>query len=176
MTQPIPLRRQRGAALLVCLIILILVTLMGLTTMRTSVLQEKISGASSDRTLALQAAELALRDAETHVKNYLDPESGFADGCEASLCRAPTDGSSAADTIDWDSAAVASYGQATAAPAIGGVATQPKYIIELMYKMQPLPGNSASMKSMGTPYRITALGYGKQQQTRVMLQSTYYKP
>lgn len=33
--------RQRGAALMVCLIILILVTLMGLTSLRTSMLQEK---------------------------------------------------------------------------------------------------------------------------------------
>ncbi|UUZ51085.1 hypothetical protein LP420_16905 [Massilia sp. B-10] len=40
-------KNQSGAALLVCLIILVLVTLMGLTTMKTSVLQEKISGGNS---------------------------------------------------------------------------------------------------------------------------------
>jgi type IV pilus assembly protein PilX len=169
-------RRQSGAALLVCLIILVLVTLMALTTMKTSVLQEKMSGASSDRSLAFQAAELALRDAEQHVKTSLSPAAGFVDGCAASLCTAPTDGTSAADSVDWDGNLPASYGQATQAPPIGGVATQPKYIIELLYKIQPPLGNSASMKSMGTPYRITALGYGKQKQTRVMLQSTYYKP
>lgn len=169
-------RRQDGAALLVCLIILILVTLMGLTTMKTSVLQEKMSGASSDRTLAFQAAELALRDAERNVKDNISPASAFAEGCAASLCMAPTDGSSAADNLDWESSRAASYGQDTLAPPIGGVATQPKYIIELLYKMQPPLGNSASMKSMGIPYRITALGFGKQKQTRVILQSTYYKP
>lgn len=176
MKHSLKLGRQDGAALLICLIILILVTLMGLTTMKTSVLQEKMSGANSDRSLAFQAAELALRDAERHIKNNLSPASPFADGCVASLCTTPTDGTSLADSVDWDSSEAATYGAGTQAPAIGGVALQPKYIIELMHKMQPPLGNSSSMKSMGTPYRITALGYGKQQHTRVVLQSTYYKP
>lgn len=174
-SNPTP-HKQGGAALLVCLIILILVTLMGLTTMKTSVLQEKMSGANSDRSLAFQSAELALRDAERHVKDSLSPASGFVDGCAAGLCLPPTDGTSAVDTLNWDSASAATYGAGTQAPALGGVAAQPKYIIELMYKMQPPLGNSASVKALGTPYRITALGFGKQQQTRVVLQSTYYKP
>lgn len=168
--------RQHGAALLMCLIILVLVTLMGLTTMRTAIVQEKMSGSSSDRTLAFEAAEMALRDAENHVRDHLTSESAFADGCAASLCKAPLDGSSAADELDWDGGAPGTYGQDTGALAIGGVGQQPKYIIELLFDMQPPPGNSAKMKATGTPYRITVLGYGKQKKTRVLLQSTYYKP
>ncbi len=168
--------RQQGAALLLCLIILVLVTLMGLTTMRTAIVQEKMSGANADRALAFEAAEMALRDAENHVRDHLTSESAFADECAAGLCKAPLDGTSAADDIDWDGNAASTYGQDTGAVAIGGVEKQPKYIIELLFDMQPPPGNSAKMKATGTPYRITALGYGKQKKTRVLLQSTYYKP
>lgn len=180
---PIP-AREHGAALLVCLIILVLVTLMGLTSMRTSVLQEKMSGANSDKTLALQAAERALRDAEARIRHTLTSTSGFAAGCRASLCLAPMDGTTAADTVDWDSNRVATYADNDDGPRIpgvaqepiAGVARQPNYIIELLFDMKPLPGNSENIKQKGTPYRITAVGYGKLARTRVQIQSTFYKP
>ena len=170
------LRRQHGAALLMCLIILVLVTLMGLTTMRTAIVQEKMSGTGTDRTLAFQAAEMALRDAENHVRDSLTSESPFAAACNGGLCLAPIDGSSLADSIDWESGVPATYGQNTGSVAIDGVVKQPRYIIELLFDMAPMGGNSLKPKSSGTPYRITALGYGKQKRTRVVLQSTYYKP
>lgn len=168
-------RRQHGAALMVCLIILVLVTLMGLTTMRTSVLQEKMSGASSDKTLALQAAELGLRDAERRIRDSLTSTSGFAANCAASLCL-PADGTMKSDTINWNTAPLALYGAGTGSPAVAGVARQPRYIIELLYDMKPPLGNSENIKLKGTPYRITAIGYGKLERTQVVLQSVYYQP
>ena len=168
--------RQGGAALLICLIILVLVTLMGLTTMKSSLLQERMSGGNADKALAFQAAELALRDAELHILTNLTSVSDFADGCVASLCLPATDGTSVADTVDWESNRVATYGAGSGAAAVGGVARQPKYIIELLPDMPPPLGNSVKAASTGTPYRITVIGYGKQENTRVVLQSTYYKP
>jgi type IV pilus assembly protein PilX len=174
--KPTHLHRQQGAALLVCLIILVLVTLIGLTTMKSSMLQEKMSGGNSDKTLAFEAAEMALRDAEQHIRVHITSVSGFADGCAASLCLAPSNGSSMATTVDWDSNRVANYGAGTGADALAGLARQPKYIIELLSEMQPPQGNSIKASATGTAYRITALGYGRQDSTRVMLQSTFYKP
>jgi type IV pilus assembly protein PilX len=169
-------RRQHGAALLVCLIILVLVTLIGITTMKSSALQEKMSGGNSDKTLAFQAAEMTLRDAERHIKLNLTSVSGFAAGCAAGLCLAPSNGTSAADTVNWESGAVSNYGAGSGAAALSGLARQPKYIIELLSEMQPPLGNSIKASNTGTAYRITALAYGRQSTTRVMLQSTYYKP
>lgn len=168
--------RQRGAALLVCLIILVLVTLIGLTTMKSAALQEKMSGGNSDRTQAFEAAEMTLRDAEQHIRLHITSVSGFAAGCAASLCLAPSDGSSMAATVDWESNKVGTYGQGSGAAALSGLARQPKYIIELLSDMQPPPGNSIKASSAGTGYRVTALAYGRQDATRVMLQSTFYKP
>ena len=148
---------------------------MGLTSMRTSVLQEKMSGANSDKTLAFQAAEMALRDAELVIRINLSSASGFVVNCANSLCAVPA-GAEAARTVDWDGNKVATYGQKSGAAAIGNVARQPRYIIELLTNMKPPLGNSADLKKKGTPYRITALGYGKLERTRVQIQSTYYKP
>lgn len=59
--------RQRGAVLAVCMIVLLLLTLLGLSGARSVVLQEKMTSASRDAQLALQAAEVALQVAEGKV-------------------------------------------------------------------------------------------------------------
>jgi type IV pilus assembly protein PilX len=168
--------KQEGAALVVCLIILVLVTLMGLTTMKTSVLQEKISGGNSDKTLAMQAGEIALRAAETRIRDQITSTSDFTGGCNKGLCLPTANGVSMAETVDWNSASVVTFGKDGHTALSVGVANQPKYIIELLPEMMALPGNSIGMKSVATPYRITVLAYGRQDNTRVMLQSMFYKP
>lgn len=168
--------KQGGAALVVCLIILVLVTLMGLTTMKTSVLQEKISGGNSDKALAMQGAEMALRAVEGRLRMELTSTSDFVDGCSKGLCLPPMDGKSMAETVNWDGTAVLSFGKDGQQTLATGAPTQPKYIIELLPEMMALPGSSVGMKSVATPYRITVLAYGRQDNTRVMLQSMFYKP
>lgn len=58
---------QRGMALITALVLLVIMTLLGITGVRTAVLEEKMSAASYDRNLAFQAAEAALRDGEAYV-------------------------------------------------------------------------------------------------------------
>jgi type IV pilus assembly protein PilX len=58
------LRRQKGFVLITALIFLVILTLLGISSMQASTLQERMAGNLSDRNIALQAAELALRDAE----------------------------------------------------------------------------------------------------------------
>ncbi len=57
-------RRQRGAVLFVALVFLLLVTLLALTAMGTSILQEKMTGGMRNRQLAEMGAESALRGTE----------------------------------------------------------------------------------------------------------------
>ncbi len=168
--------KQDGAALLVCLVLLVLLTLMGLTTMKSALVQERMSGGSADKTLAFEAAELALRDAERYVNASLTSTSAFTEGCSAGLCLPPADGSALAETVDWNGTLPGTYGDGTGAAALGGVARQPRYLIELLPDMTPPLGNSVGAELKGTPFRITALGFGKQANTRVLLQSTFYKP
>ncbi len=60
--------RQRGAVLLVALIMLLLLTILGAAAMRDTNLQERMAGNMRDHNLAFQAAEAALRFAEQEVK------------------------------------------------------------------------------------------------------------
>jgi type IV pilus assembly protein PilX len=76
-----PARRQRGATLVVVLILLLVMTLLGLASLRSTVLEERMTSNLLDRSLGFQVAESGLRDAEA----TLDPTPTFpAAGCNAS--------------------------------------------------------------------------------------------
>ena len=76
MTQPKPLPTtnapQEGFVLIVGLVILGLLTMLALSSMRDTTMQEKMAGASRDSGLAFQAAESALRDAENCIAETTD--------------------------------------------------------------------------------------------------------
>lgn len=57
-------RGQRGSALIVSLVMLLLMTLVGVASMQGTILQEKMSGNLRDRELAFDASETALRAGE----------------------------------------------------------------------------------------------------------------
>ena len=58
---------QRGVALVVALVLLVVATLLGLASIRGTNLQERMSANMYDRSLAFQRAESALRAAETAI-------------------------------------------------------------------------------------------------------------
>lgn len=62
-----PAHRQRGVALIVALILLVVATLIGLAASRGTLLQERMSGNTFDRSLAFQRSESALRAAEVAI-------------------------------------------------------------------------------------------------------------
>lgn len=68
--------RQSGSALIVGIIFLLVMTMLGLTAMQTTSLEERMSGNMRDRDLAAQAAEMALRAGEAEALNALGSLSG----------------------------------------------------------------------------------------------------
>ena len=62
-----PPRRERGAVLVVSLIMLLIVTLIAVSSMQGTIMEEKMAGNTRDRNLAFQTAESSLREAETYV-------------------------------------------------------------------------------------------------------------
>ena len=61
-------RAQQGAVLVVALIMLLLLTIIGISSMRSTTLQERMAGNLRDESHALQAAEAAMRQGEAVVK------------------------------------------------------------------------------------------------------------
>lgn len=73
--------REAGAVLVTGLIFLAVLTILGVTSARMSSLEERMTGNMRDRAVAMQAAELALRDAEQDINlSYLPGASRDASG------------------------------------------------------------------------------------------------
>lgn len=65
----LPTRRsQQGVVLVVSLIFLLLLSLLGLASIQSATLQERMAGNQRDHDMAFQAAEAALRWAESQAK------------------------------------------------------------------------------------------------------------
>jgi type IV pilus assembly protein PilX len=63
-------KKQSGAVLVISLIMLLLLTIIGLDSMQTSILEEKMAYNMKDRSLAFQAAESALKEGENQVSSF----------------------------------------------------------------------------------------------------------
>ena len=62
---------QRGATLIVALVMLLLISLLAMGGMQSSILQERMASNAHDGSIAFQASEAALRQAEANLMNDL---------------------------------------------------------------------------------------------------------
>lgn len=183
-----PAQRQRGLTLIAILIMMLALAFLALGAINSSVLQEKMVGNARDQNVALQAAEAALRDAERDIEANLG-RAGFSYACTGGLCLPPSMAAAAPNSapvwqnLDWPTQSRA-YGSATGQSALLGpanqaLASQPRYVIELLPQLLPAPGDSActtcAPSLTGQAYRITVRAFGARSSTVVMLQSTYIK-
>ncbi len=166
-------RQQSGIALVIALVFLLVLTILGVTAMQTSTLQERMSGNVRDRNLAFQFAEEALRDAEWRLQNQ-DLSDQALDIAEL---HEPEDVPYWGDVLDCDSGDVASviidgFDGADLAYA------EPCYFIEDLSAGVDggLPPGDTTGDVQDDPsqrlFRVTAIGFGATPDSRVVLRST----
>jgi Tfp pilus assembly protein PilX len=181
--------RHAGVALVTALVLMLAVLAMGVAAARAAIHGEHSARFERDRHIALAAAEAALSDAERDIEGGTVPGSaraalfaagpaGFAKGCgrgadDLGLCQAEADGATPAwQVADLAGPVAVAYGGFTGAQFATGEGTlparAPRYIIEFIPMAGAPPGS-------GSFYRITAIGFGTREATRVVLQSFYRK-
>lgn len=186
--------RQQGAALIVGLIFLVALTLLGLASMQSTILQERMAGGSRDRSLAFQAAEAALRDAKRDILSLRADDTlcvPGAAGCRP-LGERPWEsagktpfrsdclngqcydnpfvggyafGAGPHLTMSMTGPPSVEYGQFTHAGDINGVAADPRYLIEIFTRT-----DTSNQRYF---YRVTARGVGANPNTAVVLQEVF---
>lgn len=170
---------------------LLLLTIIGVAGIQTTLLEERMAGNMRDRNLAFQAAESALRDAESDITSTVNPlnprisgYTSFSADCGKSTTGTNTDDglcwnislNPAMPTLTtvmalWNASGTVSYGTFTGASAITGLSAQPRYLIE-SYRTMRL----GCIQGRGEYcYRITVRAQGADANTVVWLQ-TIYKP
>ena len=150
--------KNRGSALIIALVFLLVMTLIGVTAMQGTSQQETMAGNMRDRSLAFQAAEAALRVAERAINN--PPIAGLV-----TAPKPPRTDNDWINIYDWSAATQLPVG------TLSGITDQPSYVIEdTMNEDVACLSNPA----LGC-YRITARGLGGSTNAIVILQSTFYR-
>jgi len=186
------LKQQNGFVIIMALVILLILSILGISSMSSSTMQERMAANTRDHHIAFQAAEVALRAAEREIEAGLDPPSGttagnansFSTTCVNGLCNCYISTvncmSNTANSNYWNDATVNAWNISTRHRTYSGLLNEvdanPIYIIEFLTYLQGAAGTT-SVGGPGDPemYRVTALGFGRSSNSRVMLQTTYKK-
>ena len=175
--------RQQGFVLVVCLILLLVLTLIGIASVQNTALEEKMAGNDRNRELAFQSAEAALRVGESGLSQGL--WSTFAGNTAGLYIVNPLSLAGPIwTTLDWTNPAnVGQVGGTLGGATLPGstipiVVSQPELIIEQLVPV-PAPGQNLGQQQFGNGvptvqlYRVTALATGGDTNSQVMLQSVY---
>lgn len=170
---------QSGAVLVVSLLILLVMTVIGVTGSRSTVLEERMAGNMRDKELSFQAAEAALREGEKWVEPFASAPEPVAD-CTSPPCDLWTADSTAIDDLEsknltfWQTQGT-TFGSA-GIQEFSDAAVDPLYIVEEFYES---PGSLVKGKgksvSIRKVYRVTSIGVGGLNTTQTILQSNYAK-
>jgi type IV pilus assembly protein PilX len=162
-------RREAGAALITGLIFLVMLTLIAVTAMQSTTLEERMAGNARSRDAAFQAAEAAVRAAEVVLSGASVPAfNGSKVGYYAQLAN----GAAAdywKDTHNWGSQSVLYAGTLTGAK-------EARFVVEALPANLGSGGDDslvAKALSGGEIYRITARGVGADGTSSVILQTTF---
>jgi len=163
--------RQQGAALVVSLVILLVMTVIGVTSMQSTTMDEKMVGNMRDLSIALQASESALREGEgttAAIATFIGAtgNSGYYD-TDASI-----------DTFSsttWSNAKSIEYaGSLYTGPSLQ-VAANPRYILqyrgELPVDPQTVMGTEYGVSASRHAIRTISRGNGLTSNTEIFLQS-----
>ncbi|MDH5602029.1 MAG: hypothetical protein OEY78_12095, partial [Gammaproteobacteria bacterium] len=139
---------------------------------KTSSLQERMSGNSRDYQIAFEAAEIALRAGEDYIKTIsttADFSSGGSDGkFLARTINATTPGA-------WQNETNWTAGNTTSV-TLADVSKNPEYMIEVLdstYGKKDCLEAGCGVVAAITLFRVTARGYGKNPNSKVMLQADF---
>ena len=170
-------KNQEGVVLFICLVMLLLLTLLGVSSIQTTSLEQVMARNAVDSNLAFQAAEAALLDGENYVEGLVSANAFDAAGANASGLYDDAGPGIQPNwlAVDWEGANFR-----LADTTITGVVDQPKYIVERVTVVVPQTDvlnldNIGQDAGLGRTqiFRVTARGEGATVNARAAVQSTY---
>lgn len=165
-------RAQRGAALIVSLIMLLLLTVLGLSSMNTITMEERMAGNMNDYNLAFQAAEAGLRGGEGFIRPLtLEPEACDTAPCD--IWKYGTLGDIGGMSYSWWAANGREFGTASSLDV--GRIQDPFFIMEFhkFVKDDHTIGHSPATGRIF--YDVTSSSIGGSNTTQSVLQSSFVK-
>ena len=166
-------KRQSGVVMAVSLILLLVITLIAVSSIRGTMLEEKMAGNSLDRNLAFQSTESAIREAEISIEGVAS--LGGFDGSAGlfGLADAEPD---FANSATWGAA-----NQSVVTDDAYGSYAEPQYYVKHFTTVIGTEG-ALNMSGYGdnkgtgdvTVFKITARGTGGNAESAEVILRTYY--
>jgi len=152
---------QEGAALITSLLILLVMTIIGVTAMQRGNIEEKMAGNLRDRNLAFQAAETALRAGERCAST--DCSAGYHLYVAGNASLSPLYSSL------WASSNVAIYTGAN----LADLTSSPQYVVEQLFYLCTPDSVDVTAEVTRCYSKVTARALGGTTNAEVILQSGY---
>ncbi|MDY6946464.1 MAG: PilX N-terminal domain-containing pilus assembly protein [Pseudomonadota bacterium] len=171
--------QQRGAVLIVSLLLLLVMTLLGLGASQSTRLQERMAGNQRDLELALQGSEASLRAAEYELRPNMNVSERM---CQTPSINCVTFESMLKDggglpldlgkqTDQWWIDNAQSYQQTS---SLTSLKQRPEYLNEYYGEVRDvLSGGSSYVNVVRDFYRSTGRSRGMTDSAQVVIQSTY---
>lgn len=177
--RPGRIRAEQGSALIVSLILMLVITIIGLTALQGTTMQTRMATAMRDRSLAFEAAEAALRDAQgwlaAQTPGGTKPDATSVGSTGVWIAKAPQTAEGQEDFMDWTRDNWRRVGQAYPlqnGAEIAGLAEQPRVVIEEWQFMPDGVEDDDFLLQVGfQTYRITTNALGAAPETSVTLQA-----
>jgi type IV pilus assembly protein PilX len=176
--------QQRGVVLFVALILLLILSLLGVTAARMQTTEERMARNEANRQIGAQAAEAALRAAEAGLTNGVYSASQFSGNTNgfyelnaatgSVLQQPPSVWTTPGATITYPDPA----NPMPVLSALPAAAQSPQYMIENLPAVA-MPGDSINQVQYATPvspvtvYRVTASATGADSSSTTILQSIF---
>ncbi len=168
-------KRQNGFTLIMSMVILIILTMLGLSSIQGTQTEIAMAGNMRDADIAFQSAELGLISAESVLGSTIS-KNDFDD----------TNGLYAENTLDPDYFKADSWGSdnsQTSSATLANVYTNPKFIIKYLGDRSQNEVAKVNIGGYGTQqpgftvsnFRTTSRGFGQSDRSARMLQSYYGK-
>jgi type IV pilus assembly protein PilX len=177
----VSMQEQRGAILVTSMLFLLVLTVLGVTVMKMSNMQERMAGNTRDVNLALQGAEAALRYGEFTVNPFETPSAPpaaktFANGCVSSICL-PGELPTALDKPALFNWSTAREYRENATQDMTNLAQDPRFVVEEIAFVRDSLGRGQDYIEPGRVfYQVSSHSSGASGQTNVVLQSTFARP
>lgn len=169
--------RQSGTVLFVALVLLLVLTLIGVTAARMQTVEEQMAQNDDNHQLALQNAESVLRHVETNFGAGMYDDTMFTGGTPG-LLTLSTEVTTAVSNFESiaDQPAPTFNAQSTpyTGPALSTATTAPQYVVENLPSVTPPAAQMGSAKynaPSSMAIRTTTLATGGDSSSTVTLQS-----
>jgi type IV pilus assembly protein PilX len=184
------MKRSRGAVLVISLVLLLALSLIGVSAMQSATQEEHISGNARQHNLAFQAAEAGLRAGETYLAGMAVGVNNWTTaGLQKTALTIASDiatfwlnpnGTTDGTSYNWTGAAGTNSGSVpvTLESTPTTLNAQPRYVIEYLATATAAGGGALEAGVAGglpgsSVYRVTARGTGGTSDAVAILQSIY---